>query len=114
MSINYNDIFSFLAKADESVEDTKEKIQKIRKILYILNHIEKYGINNLTITIDYCEDHDLFDYLGNEKNTIINYLKILLEYKLHELKEEVNGCIYDNKDLLQRLKDMEQEEYNFQ
>jgi len=106
VSIDFDEINSFLLDSEKSLEEINKKINKIKEMLSILDNIENYGITNLTIKTG-CEHYNLFNFLKEEKSSIINYLKILLEYKLHKLKGEVDDCISNkNGDLLQRLKDM--------
>lgn len=109
--MDFKEVKDFIKESEKSVDEIKDKIDIIKDILLILESIRKHGMKYLIISSELSDDYkccNLFDYLKEEKESIINYLQILLEYKLHKLKEEVHDKLFaTNSDLLQRIKSLE-------
>lgn len=111
--MDFQEVNDFINESEQSIDELKNKTKAMKELFSILQSIEKYGMKYLIISSDLSNDYkccNLFDFLKEEKESVINYLKIILEYKLHKLKEEINDKLFTtNSDLLQRVRNLERD-----
>lgn len=111
--MDFQEVNDFINESEKSIDELKSKTKVMKELLSILQSIEKYGMKYLIMSSGLSNDNkccNLFDFLKEEKESVINYLTIILEYKLHKLKEEIHDKLSTtNSDLLQRIRDLEKD-----